>query len=430
MVLHRKSRIGRSTFLIATILVLLACTAPVLAQTRTGPVLSTPVEVTIGAVPYYNDALWLAGEQLGFAQEVGLKIKYHVIGAYPEVHQALAGGSIDLAATIPQALVPSAGALTNVVWVMANDMWWGSGVLVRPGKLKTYQQFLKERRDPKKALQAAVLQLKGKTLIGNFAGGPGIYVPKLLELAGLSTSDVKMLNLPPGQGPAAFIRGEGDTFSGTLPDRARVMEEGAEVLIDARDMPFVEAFLYDGFAARRDWVAKNEDALMRLFAVHFRIADMLRTPERDKALDIMRRWVNKETGANFSMPQARWVFDTISPEPTAEEVSEWFYDPKSRYNFEKELERRITFFTAKGKLKPGVVAVDSHSMARELHEKYMGYKQKALETLSALRTLAPQVFQAKPEAANLMEWAEWHYVRRSYLDAAVLADQALRPVKP
>lgn len=430
MVLYRKSRISRSTFLIATLLVLLACTAPGLAQTRTGPVLSTPVEVTIGAVPYYNDAFWLAGEQLGFAQEVGLKIKYHVIGAYPEVHQALAGGSIDLAATIPQALVPSAGALTNVVWVMANDMWWGSGVLVRPGKFKTYQQFLKERRDPKKALQAAVLQLKGKTLLGNFAGGPGIYVPKLLELAGLSTSDVKMLNLPPGQGPAAFIRGEGDTFSGTLPDRARVMEEGAEVLIDARDMPFVEAFLYDGFAARRDWVAKNEDVLMRLFAVHFRIADMLRTSERDKALDIMRRWVNKETGANFSMPQARWVFDTISPEPTAEEVSEWFYDPKSRYNFEQELERRITFFTAKGKLKPGVVAVDSHSMARELHEKYMGYKQKALETLTALRTLAPQVFQGKPEAANLMEWAEWHYVRRNYLDAAVLADQALRPVKP
>lgn len=416
--------------IVLTVFALLASTTTTFAQARMGPVLSTPVEMTVGGVPYFNDAFWLAGEQLGFAQEVGLKIKYHVIGAYPEVHQALAGGSLDLAATIPQALVPSAGALTNIVWVMANDMWWGSGILVRPGKFKTYQEFLKELRDPKKALQATVRQLKGKTLIGNFAGGPGIYVPKLLEYAGLDTNDVKMLNLPPGQGPAAFIRGEGDTFSGTLPDRARVMEESAEVLIDARDMPFVEAFLYDGFAARRDWVAKNEDTLMRLLAVHFRVADMLRTPDRDKALDIMRRWVNKETGANFSLPQARWVFDTISPEPTAEEVSQWFYDPKSRYNFDKELQRRIDFFTAKGKLKPGAVTVDGHSLARQLHEKYMGYKQKALDRLTVLRTLAPQVFKGKPEAENLMEWAEWHYVRRNYLDAAALAEKALMVAKP
>lgn len=411
-------------------LILLTLTTATVAQTRTGAVPSTSIEVTVGGVPYFNDAFFLAGEQLGYAREVGLKIRYHVIGAYPEVHQALAGGSLDLAATIPQALVPSAGALTNVVWVMANDMWWGSGVLVRPGKFKTYEQLLKDLRDPEKTLKATVGQLKGKTLIGNFAGGPGIYVPKLLEYAGLSTNDVKMLNLPPGQGPAAFIRGEGDTFSGTLPDRARVMEEGAEVLIDARDMPFVEAFLYDGWAARKDWLAKNEDTLMRLLAVHFRVADLLRTPDRDKALDIMRRWVNKETGATFSLPQARWVFDTISPEPTAEEVSEWFYDPKSKYNFDKELQRRIEFFTAKGKLKPGAVTVEGHSRARHMHEKYMGYKQKALETLTALRTLAPQVFKVKPEAEDVMEWAEWHYVRRNYLDAATLANKAMQLVKP
>ncbi len=392
------------------------------AEAKTGPVLTTPTEVTVGGVPYFNDALFLVAEEFGWAKEVGLKLRHHVLGAYPEVHQTLAGGSIDVAASIPQAFVPASGTLNNVVFVFANDMWWGSGVLVRPGKFKTYQQFLKELGKPDEALKATVHQLKGKKLIGNFAGGPGIYIPKLLEVAGLSTQDVQMLNLPPGQGPAAFIRGEGDTFSGTLPDRVRLQEEGAEVLVDARDMPFVESWLYDAWIARRDWVAKNEDTMMRLLGAWFRVSDALRTPERDKALEVMRRWVNKETGANFTIEQARWVFDQVSPEPTLEEISQMFYDPKSQFNFEQELRRRIEFFTARGRLQPGAVSVESISLARQLHEKYMGYKAETDKALGDLKRRGA----LKPEVKDLVEWAEWHYTRRNYVDSAALARKALK----
>lgn len=407
-------------------------TAAPASQAR-GPVQTQPFEVTIANPPVWDSQLWWVADQLGYLRDVGIKVKEHKsTGDEAAAVRAVSAGSLDLMMTTIWPTIPQSATIKNLAVAFIADIWWGGALMVRRGQFKTYKEILAQVGDPHDALAQTMSQLKGKTFITNVDQSPQMV--KLLDIGGLTVGDVKSLDMQALEGATAFIRGEGDVFSGTLPTRMRVAEEGGVELTDQKDWAGLrEAYVYVFWVARKDWLEKNEDQMMRLMGAWLRVSDSLKprsqeaNEAQDKVLGFMRERVNKDSGANFTLEQGRWVNKEISPWFTFEEMGPTLYDPIGEFYWRNEVQRRINEFIKLNAIKSGDVAYETYSQAEQLYKKLAGYKTQTETTRAQVQQLlSNNGAKDSSKAKALQEWSDSHYFLRNYVDSASLAADALK----
>lgn len=387
--------------------------------------LSTPAEIRIGTFEVWDLSIVHPANELGFLKDVGLRFsEIKEFNKETPLMEALDVGSIDLGGTAAIVSVPLAKTLKNIVWGPAYDMWWGNAVMVRPGTFKTYDEILKEvNGDEKKAAYLVTRQLKGKTINAMLGAGHEPFIDATLAAGGLTRADVKINDLAHTESAAAFIRGEGDAYIGDLPGRYRVAETGAIPMVDSRIMG-QEGWCYVGYLFNRQWLQKNEETALRFISTMYRVADVLKGPDVDKALEIMRVHVNKQSGANFTLEQGHVVNNQISPWFTFEEAKNVLFTPSSVYYWGGRINWLIDWYKKQGKLEAGDVTYAQHSAAEDLYFKLAKYKGQS-ETDMGVAVAAYNASSKKDQGLRLLiEKAKWNWDMRNYLDAATLASQA------
>lgn len=300
-----------STLALAGSLLAAACGAPAASSdpgASSGPsasgstVSASPtaaaVTIRLGISPFQDTMLPIVGEQKGWFKEANLNVELTSLG-WDAVMTTVASGGVDVAINNTTGVVAVANRAPEVIyWYGWNPFTQGSAIMARPDVgLRTLEDFKAGGMAHADARAAALKQLSGRTIITTMASDMGKQVRAALESVDLGEQDVEIIDLDPDQGLAAFLAGEGDAYLGGIPQRQRATKEGMLVLASGPDLAPPPI---NGFVTTKTYATANEDALLRLMNVMFRIIRYCDANTADCG-SIITTEINKRTGAQLTV---------------------------------------------------------------------------------------------------------------------------------
>lgn len=375
-------------------------------------------EVTLAWIPVWDDTPWLIAQDLGYFEQAGITIDEVRSFAFvqPAV-EALANGEVDLGGSNHFGAPPFLKTLDNLRYVGVSDMWGGFAFLAREGSgLRTFDEFMAENGgNPEEAIASVVEQFEGLTIVTTVGGDFDPILSLAFGHAGKEIGDFEYIDIPGPEGATAFIRGEGDLFSGDIPSRFRVEEEGAyPVLTGANLGP--DASQAIGHLVREDM---PDDIVLKLLGVYYRAIDLIAS-DPDQALGIMAEHLNEETGSEFDVAFGEWIATEISPWLTFEEAGPIYFESSGAFYFNRMFQDVIDYWVEEGSIEAGEVTVEGFSRAEELYQELVELKELTEQQLADVEASG----DSSAEVAQLVELAQEAQNQRNYVDSAILSSAA------
>jgi taurine transport system substrate-binding protein len=197
-------------------------------------------EVTLA----YQDMMvpWRYAQQLDEAgKETGYKISYRKFGGGGDVIRAMASGNVQIgeAGSSPVAAGLSQGLPIQLFWILdnIND---AEAMVARNGSGIT-----------------TVADLKGKRLGVPFVSTSHFHALLAIKKAGLSPTDVKVLNMRPAEIAAAWERGDIDAAYIWNPVLSKIEANGKVVTTSGKIAAQTDLATFDGFVVNSDWAKAN-----------------------------------------------------------------------------------------------------------------------------------------------------------------------------
>jgi ABC-type nitrate/sulfonate/bicarbonate transport system substrate-binding protein len=175
-----------------------------------------PNVVRLGVPPLGDTLLPVIGAKKGWYKDEGLSVEITALD-WNEIHTSLAVGTIDVGISNIATTVATHAKAPEIVYAYALSTFDnGLALMVRPnGGLKPLDAFLGQFSAREEAIAAAAGQLKGRTIVTT----SNTHMEQALAFAarrgGLAFKrDLKILDLSPDDGLAAFVAGKGDAYIG------------------------------------------------------------------------------------------------------------------------------------------------------------------------------------------------------------------------
>jgi sulfonate transport system substrate-binding protein len=204
-----------------------------------------PAEVRLDWATYNPSSLVL--KKFGWLEEElgkdGIRVTWLYSAGSNKANEALASGSADLASTAGAAalLARTNGVPLKTVYVYSKPEWTALVV-------------------PKGSPLSTVSELKGKKVAATRGTDPFFFLLRSLNEAGLSKSDVEIVNLQHSDGRLALERGNVDAWAGLDPHMAAAeLRSGARLLY--RNVDFNT---YGTLNAREEFVKKYPATVLRV----------------------------------------------------------------------------------------------------------------------------------------------------------------------
>lgn len=259
----------------------LAACAAVAAQAQ-------DTKVAIGISGWTGFAPLTLAREAGIFRKNGLDVTIKKI-PQKDRHLAVASGDIQCAATTVETwVVWNANGVATTQIFQLDKSYGADGMVVKPGITK-------------------ISELKGKTVAASAPGtAPYFTLAWMLKKNGLSTKDVKIVNLEPQAAANAMIAGNTDidaamTYEPYL-GAVRAKPEAGKIIATTLDYPMV----MDTFGCTPKFLADNPKAAKALADSYFEAVDMI-AKDPKKSFEIMGADV-KQTGEQFeaSSRYLRW----------------------------------------------------------------------------------------------------------------------------
>jgi ABC-type nitrate/sulfonate/bicarbonate transport system substrate-binding protein len=285
--------------------------------------------VRFGVSPFQDTLVPIVGEKEGWYKQEGLDVRFRLLG-WTEVMEGLSSGQIDVAISNISSIVATHGRNPDLVyWYGTNPFDNGFALMIRPDhKLKTLAEVETTVHDRNEAIRLTAAQLRGRTIIttGNTDMEQGVAAAvKRGNL--IFPRDVRIIDLNPDQGLAAFLRGEGDAYIGGIPQRTRATKEGMLEMLTGSDLgpPPI-----NGLVTTRQFAQEHQDALLKLLHVWFRTVRYI-----DKNIDagggIIISKLNASSGAQFTAADFRRFWNHYEHYPAnPHEAQALILDPRGR----------------------------------------------------------------------------------------------------
>lgn len=257
----------RSLSLVALLAVLVGCGAPA-ATPAGGGAAARPGEIRLDYAYYNPSSLvlkrfgWLEQE----LQAEGIGVKWVLSAGSNKANEYLRSNAIDFGSTAGAAalLAKANGSPIQTVYIYSKPEW--TALVVRKDSPIT-----------------SVAELKGKKIAATKGTDPYFFLLRALRTAGLSGSDVEIVNLQHNDGRVALERGQVDAWAGLDPHMAQTeLEQGSRLIyrnIDFNSYGFLNArseFLerYPSYVQRvlaayeraRQWILEHPDEAVQILA--------------------------------------------------------------------------------------------------------------------------------------------------------------------
>lgn len=149
-------------------------------------------KITLGINDWPGSYWWLAVNDLGYFKEQGVDVDVQLFSNYADGLNALMSGNIDMFVPALADIIPGYVSGADIKVIMVQDFSAGADGLIASSDIKS------------------VKDLKGKNIAIEFGGSDHLFLLKCLENAGLSESDVNLVNMSTGDASNAFIAGQVD----------------------------------------------------------------------------------------------------------------------------------------------------------------------------------------------------------------------------
>jgi NitT/TauT family transport system substrate-binding protein len=211
---------------------------------------------------------WQVAEEAGIFDQAGVNVELVWFEGYLDSINALAAGQLDANSQTLNDTLASIAAGSDQQIVLVNDNSTGNDQIIVDGSIRSIQE------------------LKGKR-IGIEAGVVDHFLLALgLEKAGLSLSDVQVVNLETGAAAAAFAAGQLDAVGAFAPFTTSALKRpGSRVLFSSKDFP---GSIPDHLAVSSDLIKNRSADVQKLVNAWFMTVDYIKA-NPDKALSIMAK---------------------------------------------------------------------------------------------------------------------------------------------
>jgi ABC-type nitrate/sulfonate/bicarbonate transport system substrate-binding protein len=329
------------------------------------------VSVRVAMTPFFDYQFFSVAKEFGWDKELGLDLQFTWLTQSGPSIQALANGSVDTVNTCVVCNYPFYESVPEMKNFLTVNQFKGFVVLGRQGKSKSYKEFLAELGDAKKAKQATIEQLKGKTFPVYLAN----YQPLLtavLEQAGLSISDVKTINFPDDEKAAlAAISGVGDFYIGGLPSEINLLMNHPDdfKLIGGMEILGPAGLWYSHIASSEKWLKGNEDAALKIMALSYRYNRYVQE-DINTILPIVVEAMNAHSGVATKLDELKFIFDTFLEFRTYGQDKDTTYNPDSPLFWENSAK----YYVAKSKELPKGADYLMQNPLRPWFEKFLQRK--------------------------------------------------------
>jgi NitT/TauT family transport system substrate-binding protein len=265
--------------LLALSLIALACGAQAQAQ---------ETKVAIGISGWTGFAPLTLAKEAGIFKKNGLDVSIKKI-PQKDRHLAIASGDVQCAATTVETwVVWNANGVATTQIFQLDKSYGADGMVVKPGIAK-------------------ISDLKGKTVAASAPGtSPYFALAWILKKNGMSTKDVKIVNLEPQAAANAMIAGTDGVDAAMTYEpylgAVRAKPEAGKIIATTLDYPMV----MDTFGCTPKFLSENPKAAKALADSYFEAVEMI-DKEPAKSYEIMGADV-KQTGEAFgkSAGYLRW----------------------------------------------------------------------------------------------------------------------------
>jgi sulfonate transport system substrate-binding protein len=301
-----------------------------------------PVEVRLDWATYNPSSLVL--RKFGWLEEElgrdGIKVTWLYSAGSNKANEAISSGSADLASTAGAAalLARTNGVPLKTVYVYSKPEW--TALVVAKGSSLTQ-----------------VSELKGKKIAATRGTDPFFFLLRSLKEAGLTQSDVEIVNLQHSDGRLALERGNVDAWAGLDPHMAAAeLRGGARLLY--RNIDFNT---YGTLNAREDFLRKYPTTVHRVLVQYGRASVWIRFHREEAAallaeaakidLDVARKQLVERTeldGVGSPGELLRQALQAVVPIFVSEKLVASDADPSKALAelFDTTLPRMGTFLPA------------------------------------------------------------------------------------
>jgi ABC-type nitrate/sulfonate/bicarbonate transport system substrate-binding protein len=285
--------------------------------------------VRLGISPFQDTLLPIISAKKGWYEAEGLDVELKVLG-WTEVQEALAAGSVDVAINNISAVVSTHHKNPEFVYAYGfNTFDDGFALMIRPnGPMKPLGEFLKSHATRAEAVAATARQLKGREVVTTSNTDMEQGVAAAARRGGLDfKKDVKIIDLNPDEGLAAFLTGKGDAYIGGIPQRTRASKEGMLELLTGADLgpPPI-----NGFVTTKRFAIEKQEVLLKLLKVWFRTVNYV-NDNTDEAGSIIVHELNSRSGAKFTLDDFKLFWNKIEHYPAnPEEIENEILKPAGR----------------------------------------------------------------------------------------------------
>lgn len=275
------------------------------------------VKVRYGISPFQDTLLPILGQEMGWYEEEGLDVEFVILG-WTEVQEALAAGEVDVAINNETSVIATHENFNFVYWYGFNIFTEGAALMARP-EYKSADEFEAEGKTREEAVQAAIEQMQGKIVVTTGNTDMEQAVLSAATNAGLDfTSDFEIVDLNPDEGLAAFLSGTGDFYLGGIPQRTRLTQEGMKAIVTGAELAPPPI---NGIITTPDYAAANQDVLVKLLHVWFRIVNYVEENTEEGGQMILNI-LNEQTGANMTVDNFTTFWQNYEHYPLTPEAIE------------------------------------------------------------------------------------------------------------
>ena len=254
-------------------------------------------KVRYAVSPFQDTLLPVLGQEMGWYEEEGLDVEFVILG-WTEVQEALAAGEADVAINNISSVIATHQQWPQFVyWYGFNIFTNGAALMARP-EFKSVEELEAEGMSHEEAVAAALEQLSGHTVITASNTDMEQAVVGAAYRNGIDfNNDFEIIDLNPDEGLAAFLAGQGDFYLGGIPQRTRATEEGMKAIVVGPDLAPPPI---NGIVTTADYASANEEVLLKLLHVWFRIVNHVEENTEESG-EIILGILNEQTGANMTI---------------------------------------------------------------------------------------------------------------------------------
>ena len=303
-------------------------------------------KVRYGVSPFQDTLIPILGKEKGWYAEEGLDVQFRILG-WTEVQEALSSAAenrIDVGINNISSVIATHHNNPELVYYYGfNTFDNGFALIIRPdGPMNPIAHYLQQGLPRADAVRRTAQQLKDRTVITTSNTDMEQGVAAAARRGGLDfNDDVKIINLNPDEGLAAFLTGEGDAYIGGIPQRTRATKEGMIEMLTGADLgpPPI-----NGMVTTLSYMNENEEVLLKLLRVWFRIVRHIDSNTDDGAAVIVRI-LNENSAANFTVDDFKRFWNNYEHyPPDAQAIEDQILSPSGGNYWKARWDDTNTYF--------------------------------------------------------------------------------------